>query len=133
MVLAMTQNSKTPVELIRLLLERAKICELYVKAKGLDSEQAFTLGLFSGLDLVLHADKQWLLAQLGLPSEMIVAIVENSGELGKILKWVIDIQRGELLAISTELPFLDRVSLMAATSSATIWVNEIISIIRKPN
>jgi len=133
MVLAMTQNSKTPVELIRLLLERAKICELYSEAKRLDSEQAFTLGLFSGLDLVLHADKLWLLEQLGLPSEMINAIVENSGDLGKLLKRVIDIQRGELLAITTELAFSERVSLIAATSSATMWVNEVIPIIRKQN
>lgn len=125
MILSFSDSEETPVELIRILLERAKSCEILAPLAKVDSETAFTSGLFSGLDLVMKADKIWLLKNLTLPDEIIDAVIYFEGLLGQLLMTVMESEKG-LLIHRDGLIQVDHSELEFAKSQATIWTNKIL-------
>ncbi len=128
MVMAVTSNPNVPSVLFKVLLERAKCCELYAKEFGGDGDSGFTAGLFSGLDLVLQADKAWLLNQVGLSNEMTIAILNFEGPIGKVLSDVIALEQGQLDNLA-ELQATEKLSLMDASLQGAKWVNELYPLI----
>jgi len=133
MVLAITGSSKVPKELFRMLLERAKTCELYALNLSLPNiDRYFTTGLFSGLDLVLQADKHWLLDQVSLSKEVVSAILNYEGCIGNLLQNVIDLEEGrleKLESISGESNQL----LIDANLQAMKWTSELIPVMNSVN
>ncbi len=96
MAMALSGNSSQSNELFRLLLTRARTCELIAAYHKHDkAESYFTIGLFSGIDAVMLADKQWLVKKLDLTDEITEALLEFKGEKGRILRRVIDIEHGD--------------------------------------
>ena len=130
MVLALTGNSNTPIELFRMLLERAKTCEIYAQITNSPNiEKCFTAGLFSGLDLVLKADKSWLLEQVGISADITEAILNYQGTIGRILDITLKLEQGNLEELQT-LKKDHKDALMEANLEATKWVTELFPMIK---
>jgi c-di-GMP phosphodiesterase len=74
---------------IHLVLTRAKACENCAEANPLvKSEQAFLVGLLSGVDLLFGIDNALFLQRVSLQPEIEKAILEEDGTLGQILSEV---------------------------------------------
>lgn len=124
MILTVTEQNNTSTETLRILLERAKLCELIgTKREGIDKESCFTVGLFSGIDLVLEANLEWLLNQISLSKELVQAILNREGEVGEILSMAIYSQYGnfEILEALTQ---AERDLINFANVEASLWASE---------
>lgn len=94
-LIVLSAVSGKPRELIAILATRAKMCELVAESLRLPSPKSyFTIGLFSGLDALLDAPLAEILEQLALEDELVAAILERSGEGGRILSTVLHYERG---------------------------------------
>jgi EAL and modified HD-GYP domain-containing signal transduction protein len=85
-----------PRELMIMALIRARMCELLsVTNPAIDSDQAFTTGLFSLLDAMLDQPMVSLLDQMPLSLPIKLALLNREGALGILLGDVIRYERGE--------------------------------------
>jgi EAL and modified HD-GYP domain-containing signal transduction protein len=85
--LMLTSDSTNAVpEQVTLALTRAKMCQL-IAADCLprERESAFTAGLVSALDLILEAPIAAIVEQMGLADTLSSAILDHTGDLGRIL------------------------------------------------
>ncbi len=97
MAMALAGSGNANRELFMLLLTRARCCELISSKLNIDDpESCFTVGLFSGIDAVLLADKKWLLEKLDLTDDINEAILKFAGDKGRMLKLVIELERQDL-------------------------------------
>ncbi|WP_127478116.1 EAL and HDOD domain-containing protein [Sulfurivermis fontis] len=95
LLLSQIDNHK-PRELMTIALIRARMCELLsVTDSAIDSNQAFTAGLFSLLDAILDQPMETLLDQLPLSMPIKLALLDREGPLGALLKAVVCYERGE--------------------------------------
>ena len=87
--------SDQPLELIRLILVRAKFCELLGEASPYrdNSNELFMLGLFSALDTMLKVPMAKVVEKLPLSSIVKEALSERSGIYGKFLNMAIAFER----------------------------------------
>jgi len=106
MAMVLSGSSTQTKELFLLLLSRARTCELIATKLKLDKPDSFfTVGLFSGIDAVMLAEKQWLLNKLDLADEINIALLEYKGEKGEVLKLTLDLehqQDDKILALDIE-------------------------------
>jgi c-di-GMP phosphodiesterase len=124
MALAMSGNSKQPPELFRILLTRARTCELYATQLNLAKpESHFTVGLLSGIDAVMMADKEWLLENIELETEMNQAILNYEGEKGHVLKMVLALEHAEW-STTSQLSEQEQITLFKAHESAVNWAHQ---------
>ncbi|KTC79829.1 EAL and HDOD domain-containing protein [Legionella cherrii] len=79
------------LDLLERTLIRAKMCEnlANVQCKS-DSHLAYTVGILSTLDAILHEPMDSLLAKIQLSTQLNNAILYLEGELGNILRIVMD-------------------------------------------
>jgi EAL and modified HD-GYP domain-containing signal transduction protein len=93
MLLAGTNGGAT--EQLHIAMTRARMCELMATrlAPSL-SDSAFTVGLVSALDLLLAATLSGILETLQLADELVDAIIDKSGLLGRILADVVAWEMG---------------------------------------
>lgn len=97
MAMVLSGSSGKNSELFKQLLTRARSCELVAQRVGIDDPaSSFTVGLFSGIDAVLLAEKAWLLSKLDLTSDINDAILKYQGSKGEVLKLVIELERQDL-------------------------------------
>jgi EAL and modified HD-GYP domain-containing signal transduction protein len=120
MLLAGTNGGAT--EQLHIAMTRARMCELMATrlAPSL-SDSAFTVGLVSALDLLLAATLSGILETLQLADELVDAIIDKSGLLGRILADVVAWEMGgEDLRLRSGLSLgsLERSYLEALASSA---------------
>ena len=86
-VISMSQMTDKPHALMLTALIRAKMCEQLAENFGnSDSEQYFTVGLFSTLDAFFDRDMPTVLETLPLVEDITDAILFQKGQLGKILQ-----------------------------------------------
>lgn len=124
MILILTEKTTCPHDLIRIFLERAKLCEILAKSiDNVNSDTAFTVGLFSGIDLVLQAEKTWLLEQIMLSIEVTNAILHKQGILGTLLQTIEHLEQADFVAINQSSIFISE-TLYVASIEAYRWVNE---------
>jgi EAL and modified HD-GYP domain-containing signal transduction protein len=72
---------------IHLVLTRAKACENYVSATlQVKSDQAFLVGLLSGVHLLFGVDTSLFLQQVSVQPEIEKAILGEEGHLGEMLR-----------------------------------------------
>ena len=89
-MLAMSSLDDRPSEILLTSMIRAKMCELIAEKIGEPQiESFFTVGMFSALDLLLQRPLPELLKPLPLSSEIVAALLEREGILGKILSVVL--------------------------------------------
>lgn len=85
-IMALATMDDRPIEMMRLAMVRAKMCELLAERKAeklLDG--SFTVGLFSALDILMERELSELIRPLPLSEEVISALLEREGVLGEIL------------------------------------------------
>lgn len=125
MAMALSGNSSQSNELFRILLARARACELIAIYHQHDRPEAyFTIGLFSGIDAVMLADKQWLINKLDLATDITEALLEFKGEKGRVLRRVIDIEHGDF-EFTDKYSDEQRHAYYAAHETAINWANQL--------
>lgn len=83
-------------EQVSIALTRAKMCELLaVEVDPTLRDSAFTVGLVSALDLLLQGSLAGLVAHLNLADDLVEAILDHRGPLGRILADTLDWQLGQ--------------------------------------
>ncbi len=95
-LLVMAGLENKPMELMMMALVRAKMCEeLALTLKESNTDEFFTVGLFSVLDALLDKPMEEVLKLVELSPSLRSALIEHSGELGKVLEYVLAYERGD--------------------------------------
>jgi EAL and modified HD-GYP domain-containing signal transduction protein len=121
-LIAMANAHTKPPELMTTLLVRARMAENLAKALKMNSDSAFTSGLFSGLDALFDLPMAQLLQQLPLNAEVKLALAEHGGELGRLIRIILHYERGEfgeLVALNVALTDCQQ-----AYMEALVWARE---------
>ncbi|WP_444994823.1 EAL and HDOD domain-containing protein [Aliikangiella sp. IMCC44359] len=125
MAMALSNNSTQSVELFRILLQRARTCELYATSKNYDHpESFFTVGLFSGIDAVMLADKKWLIQKLDLEADMNDAILNEKGLKGEVLLLAKAVETSNW-NYTHQLEQSDQIELFSAHENAINWTHQL--------
>ena len=117
-VIGLSQIENKPQELINISLTRAKMCELLAAEIGCEKNSAFTIGLFSMLDVLMDRPLNELLDQLPLAEEITGALTEYSGVLGNLLKMVVAYEQGNWVE-------LEKVAISPAHSLRTSYLDSL--------
>ena len=96
-LMALFQSNDKPHELIVTGLVRARMCELVAIASGnrRESEEYFTIGLFSVVDALLDVSLIEVLRQLPFSQEIMDALLNYEGRKGELLHGVLAYERGD--------------------------------------
>ena len=125
MLITLSSQKCSNPEILKMLLIRAKCCELLAtQSKSVSADQAFTVGLISGMDRILQISQKELLKQIALNGELQSAILEYKGPLGRILFSVTSIEEERWDRIA-QLPNKVRGYLNVAFFEALQWANKI--------
>jgi len=125
MALVLSGDSSQPLELFRILLTRARACELYASYQKYENpESYFTVGLFSGIDAVMRADKKWLIEKLDLAQDINEALLQEAGRKGEVLKLVSALEQGEWTP-TDHLNQAERIELFSAHENAINWAHQL--------
>lgn len=84
-VMVLANFDAKPLELMRVALIRAKMCEEVCQARSIPSGPGFTVGLFSVLDAFFDCEMSQLLEKLPLSEPIQLALLERQGDLGTVL------------------------------------------------
>lgn len=128
MMIAFVSDAKAPLESCRLVLTRAKTCELYTKKitkKNDHADAAFLAGLLSGVNLLLEITPDILIEQMSLNSTIRNAVLTETGELGKLIHDVKKIEH--FLSQTPEKIALVDTELLTQFSLAQDWAAEVIN------
>lgn len=82
-------------EVLTLAAIRARMAELLAPSMELEASKAFTLGLFSLLDVIAHAPMSKVLAELPLPQDLRAALIDSSGLYAPLLKVIQAYEKGD--------------------------------------
>ncbi len=129
MAMVLSGNSTQTKGLFLLLLTRARTCELIAqKLKYQDTDAYFTVGLFSGIDAVMLADKSWLLNKLDLSEEINLALLEYAGAKGEVLRLTIALEHQDLEDL-IDLSDLTQQIYYQSHEEAVTWANQLFQMI----
>ncbi|WP_026887638.1 EAL and HDOD domain-containing protein [Clostridium beijerinckii] len=84
-------------ELIKVSLQRAKLCELICNMSEYKNKvySAYMVGLFSVMDAILNCSIEVILKELYIDDEIKEGLIEKDNLLNKILKLAINYEKGE--------------------------------------
>lgn len=100
-LLALSEATDHPPEIVHISLLRAKHCEEIAKVTNPAlAHAAFTTGLFSGLDLLLGLSVDQVLDRIPVSDEIAEALRSRGGRLGRILSIVTAYERHDLSALA---------------------------------
>ena len=124
-ILAMHSLDDRPSEILRTVMVRAKMCELIAEKMGASNiESYFTVGMFSALDLLLQRPLSELLEPLPLSKEIIDALLQKEGILGKTLSCVLAYEISDWDSINTNIITADE--LLIINIESVTWAGGII-------
>lgn len=131
MMIAFLSNGDVHIEACKIVLQRAKACELWCKQSPVQDKNAsaaFLAGLVSGVDVLLNMNVQIFLEQVSLSASVRQAVLEQRGELGKVLQDICGLeytvsQKPESLQQYTD-------NMLAIFQQASDWSSEVISELR---
>ena len=122
-LLVLASVSDKPAELMVTLMVRAKMCESLARRLRLnDASNCFTLGLFSGLDSLMDAPLETILANLPLSEDMEAALLRHEGPSGRVLECAMRYEEGDwdrILALD-----IPRQAAIDAYLEAVHWADE---------
>jgi c-di-GMP phosphodiesterase len=104
LLLLVRNNGQKPQDLVVTALTRGRMCQLLgddLDTPITDSDQLFTLGLFSTLELFLDRPLADLLQEIPLSHTLKEALLHHKGELGQLLYAVIAYESGEWAEFAT--------------------------------
>jgi EAL and modified HD-GYP domain-containing signal transduction protein len=115
-------------EQLRIAMTRARMAEAMATAlRPRLADRAFTVGLVSALDLLLHATMSEVLDTMSLSNELVDALVERSGMLGKILTDVLAWETGG--GPMEPRSGLDLAAMHKAYVEALVWANDVCQVL----
>ncbi|TYL49460.1 HDOD domain-containing protein [Marinomonas sp. IMCC 4694] len=121
LLITLTSSTKQPRALLKILLTRARCCQLIAEHNHSPLiDAAFMVGLMSGIDAVFHVEKQVVLTEIALDKPSRDAILTFSGELGGYLKQALYVEEQNWQSIQT-LPADQRTALNNAFLDAITW------------
>jgi len=127
-MLAMSSLDDRPPEILRNAMVRAKMCELVAESAGeINTERFFTVGLFSGLDLLLQRPLTELLKPLPLSGEINSALLDHNGILGEVLSTVQAYEVANWEKVSV--PSVSKDDIVIANIESVSWADMIIDIL----
>lgn len=123
-------GDKDPDELTRLSLIRARFAELLGMNTRFNkqSEDMFLLGLFSLLDVILNKPIEEVLDEIQASDTIKTALIDRSGEMGKIYKMIIAYEKGQWDEVFAYADKLDiNCNLIGqAYMDALLWYNKLV-------
>ncbi|MDH3325302.1 MAG: HDOD domain-containing protein [Gammaproteobacteria bacterium] len=121
------ESGKSP-DLILKALSRAHMCERLAKMLKLkNQDQYFLVGLFSILDAMMDQEKAVILDQLPIHEELKLALLEEKGNMGRVIKCVLAYEHAdweEVRCGKAPLKAIQRVYMESIK-----WANEQVSIL----
>jgi EAL and modified HD-GYP domain-containing signal transduction protein len=116
MMLMADVGSNKPNELLNIAMIRAKACEHLSRALKIGGpDQAFTAGMISTFDALLDMPIESIVEMLPLSAELNDALTCRSGDIGKILTYVLAFEAGDSIPESVKEFALE------ANLAATLW------------
>lgn len=107
-------------EEMTMALVRARACELLAQSQAPElADVAFTAGMLSTLDLLLHVELAEALDLLPLDPQLRSAVLDHTGALGRLVADVIDLQFGHFDAATRSA--LDPSAVQRAMFEALTW------------
>ena len=94
-VMVIAGAGQQPAALVSLALFRGRLCQRIAAGRGLSEEAAFTAGLFSVLDALLHVPMADAMRRLPLAPDVRDALLAHDGPIGEVLHGVLAAERGE--------------------------------------
>ena len=130
MMIAFVSDSSAPIEACRIVLTRAKACELLIMKSGAPnkSDTAFLEGLLSGIDVLLELDPAVFIKKMKLSPEIQNAVLHEQGEIGILIQRIKKLEY-YLSQEPDNIPTLDN-SIIQQFSLAQDWANEIIQMLQ---
>lgn len=126
MMMSMLNDSATSVGAINLVLTRAKACENYAyDTLSIRSDQAFLIGLLSGVKLLFGIEIDEFLKQLPLQEDVTKAILAHDGILGQVLNEIKTIEY-QIMQQTETVHNLDR-TLLSSYQNAHEWAEQVLS------
>lgn len=108
-LLALAQLDSTSPELLKLLLVRARLCELLARAGGRDNAAThFMVGLLSGLDAIVNRPMARVIEGMPVDDTVAQALLGREGPLGGALAAVEQLEAGAFEAFAVEAVDVDR-------------------------
>lgn len=127
-LILLASNPETSLDLIERTLIRAHMCESIAKnINYVNPNDAYTVGMFSTLDGMLNEPLPSLLSKVTLSQTLNQALIHHEGDLGKILKCVIDYEQADFHALEN-FPF-DRNNLIRFYLQGIKYANTTLGII----
>ncbi|MFL0811017.1 MAG: HDOD domain-containing protein [Agarilytica sp.] len=121
-LLSASDNSR---EAHRIVLNRAKFCEMYAsQIGGVDPDNAFLTGIISGIDILLGVEVDYFAKSVNLSQEVIDAVVDYQGRLGKILKLAKNLER--VLSSQPDRLANNKQSVLDVFHNSFHWTEEIV-------
>ena len=125
-MMSMLNNMVASSGTVNLVLTRAKACENYIeKSHAVKSDQAFLVGLLSGVHLLFGIDNKSFFEQISLPDTIKEAILEEEGVLGETLSEIIKTEYN-ILQNTSEIADQDDIGLSAYREAST-WTEEVLT------
>lgn len=123
-LLSLARMGTQPSELMRMLLVRARTCELLASTAGRPNPPSyFTVGLLSCLDIILQMDMAAALERMPLAPEQKAALFDRSGDLGAALTVVTGMENGDVSL--ARLDGLKSDDITACYLSALAWADSL--------
>lgn len=102
MIAALATVPEAPAEMLRTALIRARMCQqLSARLPGANPEESFTVGLFSVAEAATNAPLADVLSELPLREDVVTALLDGEGDLGRLLTSVVAYERGEFVPAAT--------------------------------
>jgi len=122
-IIALSNIKNKPVELIRIALIRAKMCEQLTQISGNNNPgSAFLVGLFSTLDLLMDAPLKLLLDMLPLSKDITDSLLFRTGPYSNVLNCVYFYENRNWTEI--ENTGFSETDIISSYQQSTAWSNE---------
>lgn len=112
-----------PAALMEVALLRSKTCELLAEKAGLQSDNYFSVGMFSALDLLMKQPIKSILSHLPLTEEFKLAVIDHQGSLGEALCCALAFENTEWSDL--EFAQLNNEELFDAYHQAIDWTEQV--------
>lgn len=102
-IIAMSNTSDKPAELVNQSLIRARMCQLLAEGNEFnDPNSCFLAGLFSTLDAILDMPMEEIIKHMPVIDEVKDALLNSGGDINTILQQTLNYEKGNWLALQAD-------------------------------